>query len=292
MPVTARSASWLRTTPPKVTTAPAARPLGGAACPARGSAEELWSQETKNSWPAQDLEDYNNLKAPLQHFAIADLWQYIEWNDHKSLSWKLEGCDGEPIIGLTGPDDRDKTSDDSSMLFPVVCDSSKFRRPDKDAEDDQMVVGDVEDDQMVVGDVDDDFEGVAIASELLIVRGSMGCMRYNDNKNVHLWEGCSFSTVNAMIFPVEFNVTMPVQHCAMCFEVREKTEIGPCGHTFCTGCLAELEQRRMRKCPMCRGAAAQLKRTSVWKQDIAKQLAASAADAKKRTAPICEHAAS
>jgi len=243
------------------------------------------THDVKMSWPAKDLEEYEKLKHPLHFLWLYDLWQWNFWNDNSQGCWKLEGCDTEALICFTGPDVLDKYDEErSSLIYPRIIDTSQLITDHVAAKDDEMVVGGRQD-VPTVGDMDlDTFkEGLGVASKLVMVRGTVGEVQYNTNKEVSLFEGCP-EDLCAFVIPIEFRVTMAVKECSNCFEIHEAGGIGFCGHTFCTVCLGGLETSGHDKCPMCRGAKKVMKRTEVHEQDLAKQLAASAAEYKKRTA--------
>ena len=276
-------------------------------CPARGSAEELWSQETKNSWPANELEDYNNLKHQVHHFAIGDISQWHEWADNNGTPWHLEGHDVEVLNGLTGPDERNKTPrHNGSMLFPVIHDPASFltRLHTKDGMgrfliedglgrmDTSVTTG------KVAGEAEDEFVGTGVATGLFVVNGSMGEVTYNTNEARDLYENSCKNTVNAVVVKVQCLITMLVSYCAVCQKVKEVMTIGKCGHQFCTECLAKWECKQAgnaHTCPLCRGVMEQLRRTNLGTRNMAKQLAASAAKvvqerealAAEREASVC-----
>lgn len=271
-------------------------------CPARGSPEELWSADAKKSWPANELQDYNNLKQPVQHFAIGDMAQWEEWSEHNELPWHLEGCDTEVMNGLTGPDQRNKTQYDGdegggSMLFPVIHDPASFlvRLHTVDRMGRVVIEDGVGrmDTSVSAGNAEDDFVGTGVATELLVVKGSIGKMTYNTNSPVDLWNRCSKRTVNAIIVKLKCLITMPVAWCAVCQHVKEAMQIGGCGHQFCTGCLVGWAEKceqsgNAHTCPLCRGAAEQLRRSTVFTQNLAMQLAASDAKvANERAVFVC-----
>lgn len=222
------------------------------------SGDESWTEEEKKTWPSHEQEEYKAIEGHVVHAPILNLSWWKLLATKTELIWHLPGCEAEKMSQFCGPHQPDKHHvEDGSLLFPAVGVGDNVDTVPEDESVIPAVTGTL---PVVTGPPPLQTHAL---SGVLAVAGTGGAYSYSDKEGKDLWRFCSPNSLPVIMVPVKCMITAPVGICSICQETKEMLNVGKCGHSACTLCLAKWSEASVScngkmRCHLCRAEASGL----------------------------------